>query len=170
MMNKTYWTLANLFSLGNAACGMISIFEAISGNRIPAGVFILIAVVFDFIDGKAARALKQDSVFGKAIDSLSDLISFGLAPAVLGFSLSPAKPLWFFVLLILFVLAGAWRLAFYVQWNKPGRPPGMPITFNGLFFPALFLAGAPVNAYYITFIVSIILMVLPIFLSRPTVS
>lgn len=168
--NKSYWTVANALSLGNIGCGTLSIFEILSGNAKAAAILILGAVIFDFLDGKAARALKQDSIFGKVLDSLSDMVSFGVAPAVFGFSLIPEKIISIQILLLLFVFAGAWRLAFYTQWSKENRPPGMPITFNGLFFPALFFLNASAALYISVFLISIVLMVLPIFWSRPSVS
>jgi CDP-diacylglycerol--serine O-phosphatidyltransferase len=166
---KTYWTLANLFSLGNAACGFISVMLSFSQKFTPASFFIAAAVGFDFLDGKTARFFKQDSLFGKGMDSLSDITSFGIAPAVLGCSLFSKHSIWVFLILTLFVLAGIWRLAYFLQWNKPERPPGMPITVNGLIFPALFFFHADRKIFLSFFLLSFFAMVLPIFIKNEAV-
>ena len=166
---KTYWTLANLFSLGNAACGLISLFSSFSRNFLAAAAFIAAAVVFDFLDGKTARFFKQDSLFGKGLDSLSDITSFGIAPAILGYSLFFKLSLWLVPILIFFVLAGVWRLAYFFQWNKPQRPPGMPITVNGLIFPALFFLHRTEEIFLIFYLLSFFAMVLPIFIKNEPV-
>ncbi|MCL5054915.1 MAG: CDP-alcohol phosphatidyltransferase family protein [Firmicutes bacterium] len=167
---KTYWTLANLFSLGNAACGLISLFFSFSRDFILAALLLLAAVAFDFLDGKTARFFKQDSLFGKGLDSLSDITSFGIAPAFLGYALSPHRSILELSLLLLFVLAGIWRLAYFFQWKKPERPPGMPITLNGIIFPALFFFHSGEKIFLIFFILSFCAMVIPIFLKNEPVS
>ena len=74
-------TLLNLF------CGCLSIVSAFKGNPEAAGFFIIAASFFDFFDGFAARMLHCKSELGKQLDSLADMISFGLAPAVIIFGL-----------------------------------------------------------------------------------
>jgi len=79
--------IPNIFTLANLLCGCLSIVYAFNDNLIVAAYFIGIASVFDFLDGFFARILKAYSDFGKQLDSLSDLVSFGLAPAVIMFQL-----------------------------------------------------------------------------------
>lgn len=166
---KSYWNLANFVSLGNLFCGAFSIFSSINRDVHTATLFILLGVLFDFADGKIARRFRQASNFGKALDSLSDVVTFGIAPAAVGVSLANHAPV-FLAVLMVFVGAGAWRLAYYMQWSGQGRPPGMPITFNGLFFPAAFLLHFSIPLLFSFFILSTLLMVGPIFRHGPEVS
>ena len=86
--------LADVLTLGNAACGTGAVFAAMkylqSGAR---GFFYLaallcpIALVFDALDGRVARSRHTHSLLGRELDSLADVISFGVAPAALGFAL-----------------------------------------------------------------------------------
>jgi len=75
--------LPNLLSLGNMYCGLAAIF-AVSGAEVErAAWLVMLAILFDAFDGKVARLTKTASEFGKELDSLSDLVSFGIAPALL---------------------------------------------------------------------------------------
>jgi len=72
-----------LFTVLNMFCGFLSIIHVSEGNFVDAGYFILLAGVFDSLDGVMARLTKSSSQFGVEIDSLSDVVSFGAAPAFL---------------------------------------------------------------------------------------
>ena len=74
--NKVISCIPNTITLLNALSGCLSITFAFTGNLIAAGFFILLAAVFDFFDGMAARLLKVSSAIGKELDSLADDISF----------------------------------------------------------------------------------------------
>ena len=80
---KIYKSIPSLITSGNLVCGTIAIFLAFSNNLEFAVYFVLIASVFDFFDGFAARKLNAVSEFGKQLDSLADLISFGFAPSAM---------------------------------------------------------------------------------------
>ena len=73
----------NTITSFNVLSGSLSVVFAFEGNLVLAGLFILLAAVFDFFDGMSARALGAYSDMGKELDSLADMISFGLAPAVI---------------------------------------------------------------------------------------
>ncbi|MBN2165541.1 MAG: CDP-diacylglycerol--serine O-phosphatidyltransferase [Marinilabiliaceae bacterium] len=75
--------IPNFLTSLNALCGTIAVFFALNGELYIASTLILIAALFDFADGFAARALKAYSEIGKELDSLADLISFGVAPAAI---------------------------------------------------------------------------------------
>jgi CDP-diacylglycerol--serine O-phosphatidyltransferase len=81
-MRKIY-IIPNLVTTANLFCGYSSITSAIHGDFQAAAWFILAAAVFDMLDGRIARLARATSAFGVQYDSLSDLISFGLAPAIL---------------------------------------------------------------------------------------
>src|ERR1041385_5305830 len=112
------YTIADLCTLGNASCGTISIFLCLdylaeSGNKFLWIAFLLLpmALVFDILDGNIARRDRaHQSVLGADLDSLSDIISFGVAPAVLGFTLG-LRGGWDMLLLTYFVVCGISRLA-----------------------------------------------------------
>ncbi len=75
--------IPNLFTILNMFCGFLSVINSAEGNFYYASVLIILAGLFDALDGLAARITKSASEFGVELDSLSDLISFGIAPAFL---------------------------------------------------------------------------------------
>ncbi len=153
---KGLYLLPSMFTAGNMALGFYAIAQAIQGTAGESWHFdqaakaIGIAIVFDFFDGGIARLTNTASDFGRELDSLADVITFGVAPAVLawiwGFRMLPMddNPDWRAkvikigaVMTFAFLLSGASRLArFNIQVNpqpsNPGRPGrkyfvGMPI-------------------------------------------
>ena len=106
--------LPSLFTVCNLLCGLLSIVYASQGRLVPAAWLIVIAGFLDAFDGKIARLIDASSRFGVQFDSLADLCSFGVAPAVLMFSyytdLLDAR--WLpFAICFFFLLCGAFRLA-----------------------------------------------------------
>ena len=81
-IKKGIFLLPNLFTTGNLFAGCFSIFCAIDGNYQASAIAIFVAVFLDGLDGKVARATNAVSDFGKDYDSLCDLVSFGIAPAI----------------------------------------------------------------------------------------
>jgi CDP-diacylglycerol--serine O-phosphatidyltransferase len=111
------FALADVITLGNASFGMAAIFlclNHVADQWTPHlwWVFILLplAVVCDVLDGFVARRLSKRSALGTDLDSLADIVSFGVAPAVLGFALG-LRGLWDAIILIWFVACGVSRLA-----------------------------------------------------------
>ncbi|WP_225785126.1 phosphatidylcholine/phosphatidylserine synthase [Xenophilus sp. Marseille-Q4582] len=109
--------LADFFTLGNAACGVGAVFLAMafvaSGELrhfYLAAALAPAAFVFDVLDGRIARWRQNSSPLGRELDSLADVISFGVAPAALGFA-AGLRGGWDAVLLIYFVCCGVSRLA-----------------------------------------------------------
>jgi len=111
-MEKGVYILPNLFTTGNLFCGFWSIISVFQEHYFYGAVAILLAAIFDVLDGKVARLAGATSKFGIQYDSLADLVSFGIAPAVLAFSwaLRPFGRLGW-VAAFLFVVCGAVRLA-----------------------------------------------------------
>ena len=81
-MRKRY-ALPNLVTVCNLLCGFLSIFYATQGRLLPAAWLIVIAGFIDAFDGKIARFIDAPTDFGVQFDSLADVCSFGVAPAVL---------------------------------------------------------------------------------------
>ena len=82
-LRRGIYFLPNFFTSLNLFCGFYAVIAAINGKFVPAAVSILIAGVFDNLDGKIARATNTTSTFGVEYDSLADLVSFGLAPGLM---------------------------------------------------------------------------------------
>lgn len=111
------YVLPNLMTTGNLFCGFFAVIQSIKGNFLFAAYAIVVAAVFDQLDGRLARLTRSTSKFGAEYDSLCDLVSFGMAPGVLLFlwALQPFGRLGW-VACFLFVACGALRLArFNVQ-------------------------------------------------------
>ena len=111
--------LADFFTLGNAACGVGAIFLAMAfmanqtvGHFLTAAALLPAAFVFDVFDGRIARWRQTQSALGRELDSLADIISFGVAPAALAFA-AGMQGGWDAVVLIYFVCCGVSRLARY---------------------------------------------------------
>ncbi|MCK5594581.1 CDP-diacylglycerol--serine O-phosphatidyltransferase [bacterium] len=112
--------LPNLLTTANLVCGFLSIIFSMQENFIVAGWLIIVAIVFDALDGEVSRLTKTSSAFGLQYDSLSDLMSFAVAPAVLVYKSFFGVPTRLALSLItLYVVCGALRLArFNVQIVK----------------------------------------------------
>jgi CDP-diacylglycerol--serine O-phosphatidyltransferase len=106
------YLLPSLFTVGNMFCGYASIVYAMRGDFETAAPFIGIAFVLDSLDGRIARYTNTTSAFGVELDSLADVISFGLAPAVLAFAWGlTGLGRWGWAVGFMFVTAAALRLA-----------------------------------------------------------
>ena len=109
--------LADFLTLGNAACGVAGVFSAMLFATTRDWTYFVAAValapaalIFDVLDGRVARWRQQQSILGRELDSLADVISFGVAPASLAFAVG-MNGVWDWVALIYFVCCGVSRLA-----------------------------------------------------------
>jgi len=111
-MKKGIYVLPNLFTAASLFSGFYSIISSMKGQYYVAAVAILVALVLDGLDGRIARITNTTSKFGAEFDSLSDLVAFGVAPAILAYtwSLAPFGK-WGWGAAFLFVTCGALRLA-----------------------------------------------------------
>jgi CDP-diacylglycerol--serine O-phosphatidyltransferase len=104
--------LPSLITVGNMFCGYAAIMYSMRGDLTSAAPFIGVAIVLDMLDGRIARLTGTASAFGLQLDSLADVISFGLAPAVLAFSWSLSElGRWGWAAGFVYVTAAAMRLA-----------------------------------------------------------
>lgn len=134
--------LPNAFTLGNLFFGFWSMVSATRGNFLWAGWFLVLAGAMDMIDGRLARLSRTDSRFGAELDSLVDVISFGVAPAILMYHLVFADAGRFaWMLSFAYLVAVAVRLA---RFNLASDTPYTP-WFTGLPSPA---AGMLLGVYY----------------------
>lgn len=148
MFRRIIKSVPNTLTCCNLLCGALACIFAFSANEtFPALwglagreiVWILIggAALFDFFDGAAARLLHAPSAIGKELDSLADLVSFGVAPAMLLFNtLLPWSQSWWLPYLSLFIpVMGALRLAkFNVDESQATTFKGLPIPANAIFW------------------------------------
>ncbi|KAK5107158.1 hypothetical protein LTR62_001683 [Meristemomyces frigidus] len=143
--------LADFITLMNGFCGVMSIMSSMryclepthTGNLWAALALMPFGLFFDFFDGKVARWRGKSSLMGAELDSLADLISFGVAPAACAFSLGMRTPLDQF-LLTCFVLSGLARLARFnvTAGSVPHDASGKAAYFEGLPIPtSLTIAG-----------------------------
>lgn len=162
-MQRAFGFVPNLITLLNLSSGVMAVILALEGNLAPAGVFILVAGVFDFLDGFSARLLKAYSELGKQLDSLADVVSFGVAPGMIAFMLMKKAlpgmnlPLdmvqggfvtWLFLLSPLLIPAfSALRLAkFNIDTRQTINFIGMPTPANAI----LWASFAIITGYYAT--------------------
>lgn len=147
--------IPNLFTLSNLLCGALAVHAITQDQLILAAYLILIAALFDFADGLVARLLNVPSEMGKQLDSLADMVSFGLAPAfialwMMGSLNGPLEFSWstvFAFLPLLMIAFSAYRLAkFNIDTRQSEQFIGMPTPANALLwlsFPLIAAAAGP---------------------------
>ncbi|PWW26497.1 CDP-diacylglycerol--serine O-phosphatidyltransferase [Cytobacillus oceanisediminis] len=132
---------ANVLTLANLSLGGFAILFAINENLNLSVLLIFVAALADRFDGMAARKMNIESDLGKQLDSMSDIISFGVAPALLmyqGILYGFGVPGSFFT--ILYIGCGAFRLARFNISENNGYFTGLPITAAGCLATLSFLA------------------------------
>ncbi|KAF2175054.1 phosphatidylserine synthase [Zopfia rhizophila CBS 207.26] len=151
--------LADFITELNGFCGVMSVFSSMRycignpsdhTNLYLALAFIPLGLFFDFMDGKVARWRKKASLMGQELDSLADLISFGVSPAAAAFSLGLRTPL-DHLLLTFFILCGLTRLARFnvTVAMLPKDATGKSRYFEGTPIPTS-LALASIMAYWVS--------------------
>ncbi len=140
--------IPNTLTTLNLICGLISVSLVLQNHLVWAAVFIFIAAVFDYLDGTAARLLKAYSELGKQLDSLADLVSFGVAPGLIIFQLLSIHctngcnilERWNIVpyLALLIPVCSALRLAkFNIDPRQEVNFIGLPTPANAIFFASI---------------------------------
>ena len=120
----------------NVIIAMLAMVCAITGKTGIAAILIIVSVLFDYSDGAWSRKLNIVNEFGRELDSLSDVICFGVTPAIFVFTLYDNVN--YFPVYALFLAAGVMRLARHNITRPEGYFEGMPITLNGIFVPILY--------------------------------
>jgi len=160
-MIKAY--IPNTVTCLNLLAGTIGVYHVLQGGEIAAIYFILIAGLFDFFDGFLARVLKVQSEIGKQLDSLADLVSFGLLPAV--YMMQILRESDFYLIGASIVIFSALRLAiFNLDDSQTSSFKGLPTPANAIMLTSL--AFSPIELYEYTFVViclvSCVLLLSPI--------
>jgi CDP-diacylglycerol--serine O-phosphatidyltransferase len=132
--------IPNTLTCLNLLCGCIGIVFVLEGYPIPAAYFVWAACIFDFFDGFAARWLKASSPIGKELDSLADMVSFGVLPSVMMYNWLGRESDHAYLPFIAFMIAifSALRLAkFNIDERQTTSFIGLPTPANALFLTAL---------------------------------
>jgi CDP-diacylglycerol---serine O-phosphatidyltransferase len=171
---KWAFFLPNIFTALNMACGFIGILYGFHGEFYKACMFIVLGAIFDSVDGRVARMTNTQSSFGEQFDSLSDLVSFGVAPSIVyyfRFLSNSGRP--GMVAAFFFILCGALRLARFnanIDRNKSDYFQGLPIPggataavsliFLSLDYPAI-MTVKPLAVVYILFYAALMISNIP---------
>jgi len=132
--------IPNTITLLNLLSGVIGIIWVINGNIVSGAYFIILAAVFDFFDGFAARLLHVQGELGKQLDSLADLVSFGVLPGMVLFQMAKVSTQieWLPYLTLIVPLLSAVRLAkFNLDTRQSDKFIGLPTPANALFISTL---------------------------------
>ena len=153
-------SVPNILTFGNLVFGLLSILMTFQANYKLSAIFILLAGVMDRYDGQLARFLQVSCDLGKELDSLADLISFGVAPSILIFNLYNLISLGYlgYICFLVFPVAGAYRLARYNSSKFDNVYTGIPITLAGMLIAlyALLTLNSP-RTFPLTIIIVFIL-------------
>jgi CDP-diacylglycerol--serine O-phosphatidyltransferase len=150
-MKQYFKDLPNMLTLGNLLCGLLGIMLVFTGKWHVAFWFMLAAGVLDFFDGFTARLLGVSGEMGKQLDSLADLVTFGVLPGLISWQLMEASgycPKTGFCIngyvWLAFPLAAAWRLArFNIETSTTSGFKGVPTPISGIA-----LASVGIAVYY----------------------
>lgn len=132
--------IPNFLTLCNLLSGVLGIIWVVEGEVLYGAYFVLASAGFDFFDGFAARLLKVQSSLGKELDSLADLVSFGVLPGVMLYALTKTHTasLWLPYLTLIVPLLSAYRLAkFNLDTRQTDRFIGLPTPANALLLSTL---------------------------------
>ncbi len=136
-MNFIRRNIPNFLTCCNLACGLLGIIQVFNNNLMNAAYFVFIGAFFDFVDGLAARALKVQSTIGKDLDSLSDVVTFGVLPGFVMYKILGiySHNVYLPNIALLIPIFSALRLA---KFNNDPRQStdfyGLPTPANALFF------------------------------------
>ncbi len=149
--------ISDFITLLNGASGVLCIFLAVLGHYPFSAMALFLSVIFDYYDGKSAKKRGTANDFGRELDSLCDIISFGVAPATFVFLLF--EDVLFIPIYLIFILAGLIRLARFNTIKTEGSFEGLPIPINGIIIPVLYFCHVPDKVFYAYFIRAAVLMV-----------
>lgn len=168
--------IPNIITLCNLICGCLSITYAANAQLEIAAWLVIAATVFDFFDGFVARSLKADGAMGKQLDSLCDVVSFGVAPGFIWYQMMQQygmcsadgfcinKYIW-----LALPLGAAYRLAkFNIDERQTSGFLGMPTPITGILHAGIAIAIAHhsfAEKYYINFYVLLLLPILTAYLA-----
>jgi CDP-diacylglycerol--serine O-phosphatidyltransferase len=139
----------NMITSGSVLCGMFSLMLTYRGHFLPSALVLVIAVFFDYMDGRVARSIGGSSAFGEELDSLADALSFGAAPAFLIYAKYVDANVNTLATLgtAFFALCGVLRLARFNVTHVTGHFQGLPIPAAGMALASIVISGVPLAPY-----------------------
>ncbi len=149
-----YYNYTVIATYAALTSGIFGIFSAFEGKTFFAVICLMVSGILDMFDGRIAATKERsddEKKFGIQIDSLCDLVSFGVLPAAIGYSLGLDNP-WFMLLFTLFVLNAKIRLAFFnvdemkrqnETTEKRKFYTGLPVTMSAAIFPTIYVFASP---------------------------
>lgn len=166
--------IPNLLTISNLICGCIALYFTFKGELVFTAYLIGLAATFDFMDGAAARLLNVSNPIGKQLDSLADMVSFGLVPgSVVFYILEEGTLSQYSFMALLIPIFSAYRLAkFNVDENQNENFVGLPTPANCLVFVSIPLITSFNSESTIAYLFEIpeILLIITILLSLALVS
>ncbi|WP_436514970.1 CDP-diacylglycerol--serine O-phosphatidyltransferase [Ekhidna sp. To15] len=157
--------IPNLLTCLNLAVGCVGIYYTLTGQNPEAFYFVIVAGLFDFLDGFAARLLKVQSEIGKQLDSLSDLVSFGLLPAFFMLQwLIQSESEYYWIAIIIAVFSAIRLAKFNVDETQSDSFQGLPTPANAIMLTSLIFVSFELFEYTLISICvfSAILLVSPV--------
>jgi len=168
MKNRVKKHLPNAITCANLFSGCVGIVLAFKGELVAAGYAIFLSAIFDFFDGLASRVLKSFSGIGKDLDSLADMVSFGVLPAVIMYQIFLQAPqidkvsTWLNFIAFLIPVFSALRLAkFNVDTRQAENFIGLPTPANAILIASFPIIIGHHNRFYTPFLLNP--YVLPVF-------
>lgn len=172
--NYTVWM--TYLSLASGSCG---IYFALSGNPSVAVICLLFSGFCDMFDGRIARTktdrTENEKAYGIEIDSLTDLVCFGVLPVAIGYSIGMTSG-WFVPIFVIFILCGMIRLAYYnvlelerqsVETESTNKFFwGLPITTSSIIFPIAYLFKETMHGGFVTFYAVVMSVTALLFVSK----
>lgn len=170
-LGRGVFILPSILTVGNIFCGYYAILATMRGNYESAAQAIGIAILLDMLDGRIARMTNSTSDFGLQLDSLADVISFGIAPSILAFvwGLSKVDHQLGWIAAFTFSICGAMRLArFNIQTEHFRHFVGLPIPAGGGAIAAIvyFFVNPIESPYYATLMVGTVFLLSILMVSK----
>ncbi len=169
-LSKGIYILPSLCTTASMLCGFYSVVRSIAGDYTMAAAMVFISGFFDMLDGRVARMTKTQSDFGKEYDSLVDLASFGMAPAVLMYtwSMSQFKSLGFFFSFLFFACVALRLARFNIQVESIEKskfqglpcPPAACWVASFVLFYEEFIQITPVKSYVMMVVVPLLALLM----------
>ena len=156
---------ANILTMLNLSSGCLALILVMKGHALLGAVLIFVAALFDMYDGKVARSLNVSSEFGKQLDSLADLISFGVAPALLIYqNILYEYSIAGILLTLMYILCGAMRLARFNVTTFTGSFQGLPIPAAGCALALFFISRSFIpSALFMVFLLCLSVLMIGTF-------
>ena len=169
-MNKkgitSFVSLPDIFSIANGTLGVIALYCILLGNISIAARIVFLCIFFDSFDGFLARKKKNSAEFGKSLDSLSDIISFGVLPSLIFINYGD-NSIFALLLGVIYVVFGLLRLSRFNAINS-SEYYGLPITIGAIFVILLFFSEIHFYLYAALLVLTSFLLISDLKIQRPS--